>query len=123
MQYTKEPYYLETYNTSIKSFNSPYIAKSNSFKSTVARSKSLLDTLFDNNKPRSNSLEPYFKPTYSQLFGVCDSVVDEDVFISDDESEYLTISLKPTFHLPIQKSTCSNVRDDYDNNTTFDFYL
>lgn len=122
MQYTKEPYYLESYNTSIKSFNSPYIVKSDSFKSTVTRSKSLLDTLFDS-KPRSNSLEPYFKPTYLETFGVCENVVDEDVFISDDESDYLSISLKPTLHLPVQKTNCTNVRDDYDNNTKFDFYL
>lgn len=115
MNQVKEPYYLDTYRTSIKSFTLPSIAKTNSFTSSIKRQDSSGSTTRNNiSLNRSDSLEPYFKPNFLVNYDLDDNaIVDDD---DDDGPDYTRIPYLP----PAPKT---NVRDDYDNETKFDFFL
>lgn len=71
---------------------------------------------------RSNSLEPYFKPKFATS-----AIVYENAIVDDDDDDDLDdldethLIVKTGSNPPPYKS--SNVRDDFDNDTKFDFFL
>lgn len=111
MDHTKEPYYLDTYNTTIKSFVLPSIIKQNNFVSSIKPEK---EKAPESVLHRSNSLEPYFKPSIQVHYNLYESV-----FFDDDEDEIELIDL----HVDSPSIDQLTARDDYDNNVKFDFYL
>lgn len=131
MEQIKEPYYLDSYNTSVKSFTVPHIAKTNSFTSIIKRNGSLKrnpsgasvssggspSLSLNNNSSslyRSNSLEPYFKPNV-----VVEYDLDDCAIVDDDEDDTVNYSRFPNLP-PLTKC---DARDDFDNEVKFDFFL
>lgn len=140
MERTVEPYYFDNIKTSIKSFKTPYIEKLNCFISSIKHDEKIINkhdldsdsdyenaidseddlevqALYDDEEHpikliRTNSLEPYFRPkiaiNYTNYY---DSIDD-----SDDE---IDLTIKPHPEFPMKNV----VRDDFDNDTSFDFFL
>lgn len=120
----KEPYYLESLSTSVKTFTLPSIPKTNSFNSTTGKDWKTCNTF----KPsKSDSLEPYFKPPTvllnydSNEFAIIDDDEDDDdddgINHDDNKCHSMRINPKPP------SCSVNNVRDDYDNKLVNNFFI
>lgn len=142
MERTVEPYYFDNLKTSIKSFKTPYIEKLNCFISSIKHDEKIVNKesdskefvfdsdnesaidsdedlevqgLFDDHPIkliRTNSLEPYFRPKIAINYNNYVDSIDD----SDDE---IDLTIKPHPEFPVKNV----VRDDFDNDTSFDFFL
>lgn len=123
----KEPYYLESLTTSVKTFTLPSIPKTNSFSCTTRKDWKTCNTF---KSSRSDSLEPYYKlPTILLNYDNNEfAIIDDDDdggggggggVVDDDNNEYHSMRINP------KPPSCSvnNVRDDYDNKPVNNFFI